>query len=95
MARRYRGIIVVLFSLVILNILPLHADLIVTNVDRTIDLSTQIPKITSQVTLENKGSSAAREFLLAIEEDSASNLSYLEVTVRIILSFLPAGTINE
>ena len=73
-----------LFAFVILNIfrhLCVKADIILSKVDRTIDLTSQVAKISSQITVENKGNDAVKDFILAVEADQLSHLSYLEVTV--------------
>lgn len=57
-----------------------HAGITVTKVERTIDLSSQLVKISSQVTVKNTGDSATNDVLLAIEYEQYKHLSFLEVT---------------
>ena len=77
--------ILVLSCLVIFSKFNVQAELEILNVDRTIDLSSQLAKVNSQVTLQNKGNKAVSFFLISIEEDQSSLLSYLEVTVSYVL----------
>lgn len=60
----------------------LNAEIILTKVDRTIDLTSQLTKITSQISIENKGGSPIRDFVLAIEEEVASHISFLDVSEK-------------
>lgn len=73
-----------IFGAVILYQPFLNAEIILTKVDRTIDLTSQLTKITSQISIENKGGSPIRDFVLAIEEEVASHISFLDVSVRIL-----------
>ncbi|XP_002157282.1 dolichyl-diphosphooligosaccharide--protein glycosyltransferase subunit 1 isoform X1 [Hydra vulgaris] len=75
-----RKMILILSCLVIFSIFNVRADLEISNVDRSIDLSSQLAKVNSQITLQNKGNKAVTSFLISIEEDQFPLLSYLEVT---------------
>ncbi|BBN19307.1 dolichyl-diphosphooligosaccharide---protein glycosyltransferase subunit 1 (ribophorin I) [Marchantia polymorpha subsp. ruderalis] len=76
------------------------ANLVLTKVDRKIDLSSQIVRSTTQIRVENKGSDPASELLLALNSAQAKSLSYLRVTTSegkgksksqaIVLRVLPA-----
>ena len=71
--------IIVVFSCVV--ILFVQAKIEITKVERTIDLTSQLAKVNSQITLHNKGQSDITSFNVAIEEDQFKFLSFLEVTV--------------
>lgn len=47
------------------------------NVDRTIDLSTQLLKISTKITLENSGKSPLKSFLIAVEPSSKNHLAFI------------------
>ncbi|KAJ8963525.1 hypothetical protein NQ314_005567 [Rhamnusium bicolor] len=49
------------------------------NVERSIDLTTQLVKITSTITLENTGRESVRNFLLVLEPNTVGNVSYSNV----------------
>ncbi|XP_050207529.1 dolichyl-diphosphooligosaccharide--protein glycosyltransferase subunit 1A [Mercurialis annua] len=72
------------FSLVALTIAILSttvlSDLIISRVDRRIDLTSQIVRITSTLKVENAGSASVSEFLLIFPEIQAKKLSYLSAT---------------
>lgn len=57
-----------------------RAEIIITNVDRTIDLTSQIAKISSAISLENTGKSPVKDVVIAV--DQSSQLSYLEVSEK-------------
>ena len=67
-----------------------ESQIILTKVDRTIDLSSQVAKISSQLTLENQGNAVINDFILAVEGEQYPHLSYLEVTVSRLMSLLLA-----
>lgn len=52
-------------------------DIKLKNVDRTIDISSQLVKITSKVTLENIGKSPVKSFLVAVEPAVKGNLAFI------------------
>jgi len=56
------------------------ANIVLTEVERTIDLTSQLAKISTVVTLENQGDSPIKEFLLAFPENELEHLSFLEVS---------------
>lgn len=56
-----------------------HNLLINKNVERVIDLSSQLVKITSTITLENTGKDAVQSFLVYLEPEMCESLSYLSV----------------
>lgn len=53
--------------------------LIIQNVDRTVDLQTQLVKISASITLENTGKDAVKIFLMAEEPKTVGILSYRNV----------------
>ncbi|CAH0405619.1 unnamed protein product [Chilo suppressalis] len=57
------------------NVETVSSDIKFKNVDRTIDLTSQLVKITSKITLENSGKSPVKNFLLAIEASAKDNLA--------------------
>ncbi|XP_063394811.1 dolichyl-diphosphooligosaccharide--protein glycosyltransferase subunit 1 [Cydia fagiglandana] len=52
-------------------------DIKIKNVDRTIDISSQLVKISSKITLENAGSSPVKQFLLASERSAKNNIAFV------------------
>lgn len=70
----------ILFCLVLFLTSYVQAELVISNVDRTIDLSSQLAKVNSEITFHNKGTSKVKSFLISIEEDQFPLLSYLEIT---------------
>lgn len=55
----------------------ISSDIRFKNVDRTIDISSQLVKITSKLTLENTGGTPVKNFLLAIEEFAKNNVAFV------------------
>lgn len=47
------------------------------NVDRTIDISSQLVKISAKITVENSGKSPVKQFLLAVEGVAKNNLAFI------------------
>ncbi|EEF52899.1 dolichyl-diphosphooligosaccharide--protein glycosyltransferase subunit 1A [Ricinus communis] len=74
------------FNLLILTIgilsTPVLSDLLISKVDRRIDLTSQIVRIASTLKVENAGSGAVSEFLLVFPEIQAKKLAYLTATVN-------------
>ena len=58
-----------------------NADIVFTNVDRKIDISTHLVKISSAITLENNGKSSVGYFLIAIEPILKESLSFVGAAV--------------
>ncbi|KAK3232034.1 hypothetical protein Dsin_003915 [Dipteronia sinensis] len=67
------------FTLAVLTA-PALSDLIISKVDRRIDLTSQIVRITSTLKVENAGSEVVSEVLLAFPEVQAKNLAHLVAT---------------
>lgn len=59
------------------NVDTISSDIRFKNVDRTIDISSQLVKITSKLTLENTGGTPVKNFLLAIEDLSKNNVAFV------------------
>lgn len=56
---------------------PINTQLLNKDVERTIDLTSQLIKITATITLENTGKDTIRNYLLVLEPESADNLSFI------------------
>lgn len=71
-----------LFTLAFLSSHALSSsDLILTKVDRRINLTSQIVRITTQLKVENAGSDQVSDVLLTFPDNQAKYLAYLTVTV--------------
>lgn len=60
----------------------INPDLVVVKVLKNVDLTTQLPKIVSQITLENAGQSGVRYFLVAADLPIASSLSFIGASIK-------------
>ncbi|XP_046961692.1 dolichyl-diphosphooligosaccharide--protein glycosyltransferase subunit 1 [Vanessa cardui] len=60
-----------------LNVDTISSDIRIKNVDRSIDISSQLVKITSKVTLENTGKVPVKNFLLSVEGGAKNNLAFI------------------
>ena len=58
----------------------INAELVVSKAERTIDLASQLVKITTHLTVHNGGSSV-REVNVAVENSQSKYLAYIEVSV--------------
>lgn len=67
---------VLVFTIALLSV-PVLSDLILSKVDRRIDLTSQIARITSTLKVENAGNDLVSEVLLTIPDSQAKNLAYL------------------
>ena len=56
----------------------------ITKAQRTVDLSSHLPEITSVLTFENKGSSSVQNVLLAVDPALYSKLSYISASVSVL-----------
>lgn len=54
------------------------------DVKRTLDLSTHLAKITTEIVLSNQGQSSVHSFMLAVEADLAPHLAYIGASVSLI-----------
>ena len=59
-------------------------DLMVTNVDRTVDVASQLVKINTKLTLSNEGQSTLKFFHFVIEDGAFEKATYIGATVSII-----------
>ncbi|XP_050343635.1 dolichyl-diphosphooligosaccharide--protein glycosyltransferase subunit 1 [Nymphalis io] len=60
-----------------LNVDTISNDIKIKNVDRSIDISSQLVKITSKLTLENTGKVPVKNFLLSVEGAAKRNLAFI------------------
>ncbi|KAF5455604.1 hypothetical protein F2P56_025164 [Juglans regia] len=68
-----------LFTIALLSV-PVLSDLILSRVDRRIDLTSQVVRITSTLKVENAGSDLVSEVLLAFPDSQAKHLAYLSAS---------------
>ncbi|XP_003746026.1 dolichyl-diphosphooligosaccharide--protein glycosyltransferase subunit 1 [Galendromus occidentalis] len=61
------------------------------NVERNIDVSSQLVRVTAKITAENKGAAAASSYHVAIDADEAKQLSYISATSESI----PLGVVLD
>jgi len=66
--------------LVVLGHACVHAEIVISEAERTVDLTSQLVKITTAITLENKGDATVKEFELAFPAAELEHLSYLDVS---------------
>lgn len=59
----------------------IDTNLVNSKVERTIDLTTHLPKVTSVITLENTGSSSVKSFLVVVD---ASLKDYVAVVTALV-----------
>jgi len=59
----------------------INADIINSRVQRTVDLTTHLPKVNSQITVENTGKTTIRSYIVAIDPNLASNISFIGASV--------------
>ena len=56
-------------------------NLVITNADRTIDISSQLVKVNHKLTLSNNGQSDASDFIFAVSAGSHGKLSHVSAQV--------------
>ena len=61
-----------------------NSKLVISEVSRKIDLSTQLTKVSTSVSLENAGESSVGHFHLAIEPSLVDKLAFVGVTVSFL-----------
>ncbi|XP_010266249.1 PREDICTED: dolichyl-diphosphooligosaccharide--protein glycosyltransferase subunit 1A [Nelumbo nucifera] len=73
------------FFLVLISILsaPVLSDLILSKVDRRIDLTSQVVRIASTLKVENTGNDVVSEVLLAFPDHQAKNMAYLKAASNV------------
>lgn len=59
------------------NVDTISSDIRFKNVDRTLDISSQLVKITSKLTLENTGGTPVKNFLIALESFAKNNVAFV------------------
>ncbi|CAG9581075.1 unnamed protein product [Danaus chrysippus] len=59
------------------NVDNISSDVRIKNVDRSIDISSQLVKISSKITFENAGKVPVKQFLLAVEGAAKNNLAFI------------------
>lgn len=72
-----------------------NSKLVISEVSRKIDLSTQLAKVSTSVTLENGGDSSVGYFHLAIEPSLVDKLAYVGVTVSFHLKISPDTVLTD
>ncbi|XP_063832060.1 dolichyl-diphosphooligosaccharide--protein glycosyltransferase subunit 1 [Ostrinia nubilalis] len=80
MAIKQFGLLFILFNALYCesaNLDTVSGDIKFKNVDRTIDLSSQLVRISQKITLENSGKSPVKSFLLAVEASAKNNLAFI------------------
>ena len=70
------------------NVETVNQDIVVENIERSINLESQLVKINSKVTLTNNGKGATKGFHYAVEESMAPHVSYIGATVNFLAIFL-------
>jgi len=65
----------------------INADVVNSRVQRTVDLTSHLPKVNSRITLENTGKTTVRYYIVAIDPNLASNVSFVGASVRSICMF--------
>lgn len=60
------------------------ADIVNSRVQRTVDLTTHLPKVNSRITIENAGKTVVRYYILAVDPNLASNVSFVGASVRLL-----------
>jgi oligosaccharyltransferase complex subunit alpha (ribophorin I) len=54
-----------------------NLDLVIKNVGRSVDLASQLTKMSHKITLQNNGKGAVKSFLYAVEPEVKESLSYI------------------
>lgn len=77
--KMYKFLVLFISIYSITNAEQVNQQLVNKNVERTIDLTSQLVKISATITLENTGKDSVRNFLIVFEPDTVGNLSYISV----------------
>ena len=59
----------------------INKDLVISSCDRTIDMSSQLVKVTQKIVLDNKGQGAVKSFLFSIDPTLKDKVSFIEAKV--------------
>ncbi|XP_054818735.1 dolichyl-diphosphooligosaccharide--protein glycosyltransferase subunit 1A isoform X2 [Prosopis cineraria] len=78
---RYTRFVLFLLAVAALSV-PVLSELILSKVERRIDLTSQIVRITTTLKAENTGSDPVSEVLLTFPDSQANHLAYLTVTIN-------------
>jgi len=79
MATKYIALVLALLALSTAD--TINRDIVNKKIERKIDISTQLVKISSKVTLENTGSASVKSFLLPLTKAEKEHLSYVNAQV--------------
>jgi len=83
---RFQLGIFVLFGLVATcctaNQASVNSDIVLSNVDRTVDISTHLPKISSVITVGNTGKGAVKSFLFAVDPNLSDDVSFVGAVTK-------------
>ena len=60
-----------------------NADIVNTKVQRTIDLTTHLAKVSCRITIENTGKTGVRSYLTAVDPVLVQNVSFVGAMVSI------------
>ncbi|KAH0553910.1 dolichyl-diphosphooligosaccharide--protein glycosyltransferase subunit 1 [Cotesia glomerata] len=69
-------------SVYLLSPEKINPDIVLKNVDRTIDLQSQVTKISSKLVVENTGKAPVRQFHFAVDDNKTPQLSYISAHTR-------------
>lgn len=75
----YKIILITLFLTYVAALERINNQLVIKNVERSIDLTSQLVKITATITLENTGKDPIRNFLIVQEPKIVGSIAYLNV----------------
>jgi hypothetical protein len=64
-----------------------NADIINTNVERTIDLTSHLPKVINLVSVENQGSKSLNSYVYVVEPEYEDKIAYVGAQVSFIKNF--------
>jgi len=59
----------------------INGDVVNSRVQRTVDLTSHLPKVNSRITVENAGKTTVRYYIVAIDPVLAKNLSFVGASV--------------
>jgi len=76
----FSAALTLILSSAVLSVDVINKDLINKKIERNIDISSQLVKIQTKITLENAGKAAAKSFLYTIEPSLKANLCFLGAT---------------
>ena len=66
------------------NVETVNHEIVVDSIERSINLESQLVKISSKVTLTNNGKGAIKGFHYAVEESMAPHVAYIGATVSFL-----------